>query len=172
VEYIHDELIAELWAESGTISAKGCRDINLLESAVSRPFQTVFGGDAYPEILEKGAALFHSLVANHPFHDGNKRTAVTALYAFFLGNGHYFALSNDEAYSLAKATASYRERGLAHEQAVIEIQDGLRDWVVPFSTLRVGARDEPSIFGRTYETAKELRLLIRKSRLNRLIPSE
>jgi death-on-curing family protein len=64
---------------------RGCRDFNLLESAVSRPFQTVFGGDAYPTIFDKGAALFHSLVANHPFHDGNKRTAVTALYAFLLG---------------------------------------------------------------------------------------
>src|SRR5882762_1613101 len=167
VEYIHDELIAELWADSGTISAKGCRDFNLLESAVSRPFQTVFGGDAYPTIFDKGAALFHSLVANHPFHDGNKRTAVTALYAFLLGNGHYFALSNDEAYSLAKATASYRERGLTHEQALTEIQGGVRDWVIPFSALSTD-----TTFSRTYETAKKLRLIIRKNRLNRLIPSE
>lgn len=106
VVYIHDEWIAEVWADAG-ISAKGCRDLNLLESAVSRPFQTVFGRDAYPTILEKGVALFHSLVSNHPFHDGNKRTAVIALYAFFLANGMYFALTNDEAYSLAKATASY-----------------------------------------------------------------
>jgi len=167
VEYIHDELITELWADSGTISAKGCRDFNLLESAVSRPFHTVFGADAYPTIFNKGAALFHSLVANHPFHDGNKRTAVTALYAFLLGNGHYFALTNDEAYSLAKATASYRERGLTHEQALTEIQDGVRDWVIPFSALSTD-----TTFSRTYETAKKLRLIIRKNKLNRLIPSE
>lgn len=43
VEYIHDELVAEIWADSGAISAMGCRDFPLLESAVSRPFQTVFG---------------------------------------------------------------------------------------------------------------------------------
>jgi death-on-curing protein len=164
VEYIHDELIAELWADSGTISAKGCRDIHLLESAVSRPFQTVFGSDAYPTILDKSAALFHSLVANHPFHDGNKRTAVTAFYAFLLGNGHYFALSNEAAYALAKATASYRKRGLSHEQALTEIQDGVRDWVIPFSAISTG-----TTFSRTYETAKKLRLIIRKDRLNRLI---
>jgi hypothetical protein len=46
VEYIHDELVAELWADAGVIFAKGCRDFTLLESAVSRPFQTVFGQDA------------------------------------------------------------------------------------------------------------------------------
>ena len=168
VVYIHDELITELWADSGTISAKGCRDFNLLESAVSRPFQTVFGSDAYPTILEKGAALFHILVANHPFHDGNKRTAVTAFYAFLLGNGYYFALSNDEAYGLAKATASYRERGLTHEKALTEIQERVRDWIIPFSALRIGGRTEAT-FSRTYEAAKKLRLSIRKSQLNQLI---
>ena len=169
VEYIHDEFIIELWAEAGRISTKGCRDFNLLESAVSRPFQTVFCCDAYPTTLEKGAALFHSLVANHPFHDGNKRTAVTAFYAFLLANEHYLTLSNDEAYAIAKATASYRERGLSHEQALTEILEKFRDWVIPFATLRVGARTEPKHFGRTYETIKTLRLAIRKSKLNRLI---
>jgi death-on-curing protein len=164
VVYIHDELISELWVDAGIISAKGCRDVHLLESAVSRPFQTVFGGDAYPTILDKGAALFHSLIANHPFHDGNKRTAVTAFYAFLLGNGYYFALSNEEAYLLAKATASYRERGLTHENALSEIRDGVRDWIVPFSDLSTGAT-----FKRTFQTAKKLRLTLRKSKLNRLV---
>ncbi len=102
VVYIHDELIAEVWADAGTISAKGCRDWHLLESAVSRPFQTVFGRDAYPTITEKAIALFHSLVSNHPFHDGNKRTAVSALYVFLLANGYYCALSNANAYEEPK----------------------------------------------------------------------
>jgi len=97
VVYIHDELITQVWANAGEMSAKGCRDLNLLESAVSRPFHSVFGADAYPTIFEKSVALFHSLISNHPFHDGNKRTAVTAFYAFLLANGYYFALPNDEA---------------------------------------------------------------------------
>jgi death on curing protein len=171
IVYIHDDLIAEVWADVGAISAKGCRDLSLLESAVSRPFQTVFGNDAYPTILEKAVALFHSLVSNHPFHDGNKRTAVMALYAFLLANGSYFALTNDEAYALAKATASYRERGLTHEQGLSEIHAKIRDWVIPLSTLRFGAKTD-SAFRRTYEAAKTIRLLIRRDRMNRLLPSE
>jgi death-on-curing protein len=140
VEYIHDELIAGLWANAGAVPATGWRDLNLLESAVSRPFQTVFGNDAYPTILKKGVALFHSLISNHPFHDGNKRTAVTAFYAFLLSNGHYFFLTNEEAYSIAKATASYRQRGLTHDQGLAEIEEKLQDWVSPFAILRAGAK--------------------------------
>lgn len=171
VEYIHDELIAEVWADAGAISAKGCRDYHLLESAVSRPFQTVFGQDAYPTILEKSIALFHSLVSNHPFHDGNKRTAVSALYIFLLANGCYFALPNADAYEVAKAAASYRERGITHEQVLAEIRERLQDSVLPFASLRAAAKRDVAFLG-TYENAKKLRILIRKDRLNRLIQSE
>jgi death-on-curing protein len=52
------------------------RDYELLEAAVMRPRQTVMGLDAYPSIHEKAAALTHSLIKNHPFVDGNKRTAL------------------------------------------------------------------------------------------------
>jgi death-on-curing protein len=171
VEYIHDELIAEVWADAGAISAKGCRDSHLLESAVSRPFQTVFGLDAYPTILEKSIALFHSLVSNHPFHDGNKRTAVSALYIFLLANGYYFALPNADAYEVAKMAASYREHGLTHEQVLAEMRERLRDSVLPFASLRAAAKTDHS-FQRTYEMAKKTRILIRKDRLNFLLPSE
>jgi death on curing protein len=171
VEYVHDEMIAELWAEAGAITAKGCRDLHLLESAVSRPFHTAFGQDAYPTILEKSVALFHSLVSNHPFHDGNKRTAVSALYIFLLANGYYFALPNGDAYEVAKAAASYRERGLTHDQVFAEVRERIRDFVLPFSSLRDGAKSDLS-FRRTYENAKKARLLIRKHRLNRILQSD
>jgi death-on-curing protein len=55
-------------------------DFGLLESAVLRP-QTAIGElDAYPSVHEKAAALMHSLIRNHPFVDGNKRTAVVATF--------------------------------------------------------------------------------------------
>jgi death on curing protein len=54
------------------------RDMGLLEAAAARPMQTVFGEDAYPTTQEKAAALLHSLTRNHPFADGNKRTATVA----------------------------------------------------------------------------------------------
>jgi death-on-curing protein len=67
--------------------APALRDRNLLESAAARPQVSVFGEDAYPTIAEKAAALLHSLVLNHPFVDGNKRTATVTTYHFLRRNG-------------------------------------------------------------------------------------
>lgn len=58
------------------------RDRGLLESAAGRPRASAFGEDAYPTLPEKAAALLHSLARNHPFVDGNKRTATLAMMSF------------------------------------------------------------------------------------------
>ncbi|HEX2907006.1 MAG TPA: type II toxin-antitoxin system death-on-curing family toxin [Phototrophicaceae bacterium] len=63
------------------------RDTGLLEAAWGRPMQTVFGADAYPTLPEKAAALLHSLARNHPFADGNKRTATIAALFMLRVNG-------------------------------------------------------------------------------------
>jgi death-on-curing protein len=63
------------------------RDIGLLDSACHRPSTTVFGADAYPSLLEKAAALLHSLTANHALVDGNKRTAWLSAVVFLRDNG-------------------------------------------------------------------------------------
>lgn len=63
------------------------RDWGLLESAVGRPRSTVFGEDPYPTLMEKAAALMHSLAANHALVDGNKRTAWAAAMVFLDLNG-------------------------------------------------------------------------------------
>ena len=63
------------------------RDRHLLISAVKRPQTKVFGQEAYPTVLEKAAALLHSLAAHHLFGDGNKRTAQRAVTVFLEENG-------------------------------------------------------------------------------------
>lgn len=63
------------------------RDMDLLEAAVGRPQQSVFGEDAYLAIHEKMAALLHSIVRNHPFSDGNKRTGTVAILFMAVVNG-------------------------------------------------------------------------------------
>ena len=63
------------------------RDRSLLESAVARPKASAFGADGYPDLVAKPAALLHSLVLNHSFVDGNKRTAVLATLVFLDLNG-------------------------------------------------------------------------------------
>jgi len=63
------------------------RDMGLLEAAAGRPMTTVFGQDAYPTLQEKAAALLHSIARNHPFADGNKRTATVAALFMLEVNG-------------------------------------------------------------------------------------
>lgn len=65
------------------------RDIQLLKSAAARPWLQAFGQEAYPTMIEKAAALLHSLAAHHLFFDGNKRTATAATTRFLVANGIY-----------------------------------------------------------------------------------
>jgi death-on-curing protein len=65
--------------ERVTGSRHAVRDFGLLQSSVERPKTDVFGVEAYPTLLEKAAALLHSLARNHSLVDGNKRTAWIAM---------------------------------------------------------------------------------------------
>lgn len=82
------------------------RDYGLLEAAVARPRASVFGGDAYPDLEAKTAALLHSLARNHALVDGNRRLALAATIAALGVNGRRLTLSNDEAYDLIIAVAT------------------------------------------------------------------
>lgn len=82
------------------------RDYGLLEAALARPRASVFGGDAYPSLEEKVAALLHSLARNHALVDDNKRLALAATIAFLGVNGWRLTFSNDEAYDVVIAVAT------------------------------------------------------------------
>jgi death-on-curing protein len=72
----------------------GVRDRGLLESALYRP-QTGY----YADVIEEAAALWESLSQNHPFIDGNKRTAFASTYSFLFINGVRISASSDETQS-------------------------------------------------------------------------
>ncbi|MFI6511310.1 type II toxin-antitoxin system death-on-curing family toxin [Streptosporangium sp. NPDC050855] len=102
------------------------RDLGLLEAALVRPRTSVFGQDAYPDVFTKAAALFHSIIANHPFVDGNKRAAWLTMYVFCAKNGVRIEPSDDdEAYDFVIAVAS----GKLTE--IDEIADMLRSFAAP-----------------------------------------
>jgi death-on-curing protein len=82
------------------------RDIGLLDAAVHRPRASVLGQDAYPALLDKAAALLHSLAANHPLVDGNKRLAWLATYVFCAKNGVELDPDDDDAFDLVVDVAS------------------------------------------------------------------
>jgi death-on-curing protein len=78
--------------------AKGVRDMGLLESALARPFQTFAGEDLYPTAIEKAAAIGESLIINHPFIDGNKRTGMLAVATLLLEYNIIINASESELY--------------------------------------------------------------------------
>jgi death-on-curing protein len=72
----------------------GIRDHGLLESALYRP-QTGY----YADLIEEATALWESLAQNHPFIDGNKRTAFAATYTFLAINGAQLTADAHETYA-------------------------------------------------------------------------
>lgn len=102
VLFIHNRVIDE------TGGRHGVRDLGLLESAVSRPRAAFAKRDLYPTLLHKAAALMESLIKNHPFIDGNKRTAVTSAGIFLGMNGHALEASQRELVDFAIEQASGR----------------------------------------------------------------
>lgn len=91
---IHHEVIKQAGG------SQGARDLGLLDSAVARPRASFGGEDLYPDIFSKAAALAHSLIRNHPFIDGNKRTGYMAMRLFLNLNRYDFKASLDERYKL------------------------------------------------------------------------
>ena len=83
---IHSDLIDRFGG------SRGIRDAGLLESALFRP-QT----GHYASLIDEASALWESLSQNHPFVDGNKRTAFAATYVFLLINGLRIVATDEEA---------------------------------------------------------------------------
>lgn len=95
VLYIHDQMIKRFGGSMGV------RDIGLLESAVGRPLASFDGKDLYPDIFYKSAALLQSLLKNHPFVDGNKRTALSSAGLFLRINGYILKNMHEEEVKFA-----------------------------------------------------------------------
>jgi death-on-curing protein len=74
----------------------GIRDMNAADSAVAQPRQSVVGEDLYPSVAEKAAAPGYSLIANHGFVDGNKRTGYAGMRTFLFLNGYQLTGTTDE----------------------------------------------------------------------------
>jgi len=79
----------------------GLRDLTLLESAVFRPQSSFSEKDLYRTIFDKAAALMHSLILNHPFVDGNKRTGIVSAAVFLELNGFRLEASQKELIKIA-----------------------------------------------------------------------
>ena len=88
---MHDRIIRY------TGGARGMLDLGLLESALGQCRMAFGGRETYPSLAEKAAALCFSIVRNHPFVDGNKRTGHAAMEVFLVLNGYELQAGIDEA---------------------------------------------------------------------------
>jgi len=104
---IHNSVI------ESTGGSYGVRDKNILESALLSPLATFDGQELYPEIFMKVAVLMFGIANNHPFLDGNKRTAFVVALTIFAVNGYEFEFTQEEVVSfmlsVAKGSSSYQQ---------------------------------------------------------------
>lgn len=143
VEYLHDDVVPVEMAYDEPVEPEKFKDLKLLDSAVNRPYIT-FGGDyLYESIFRKAAALFHSLVCNHCFYNGNKRTAVVAVDSFLTTNEVFLAMSNEDMYQLALATASANESGITPSAVLDSITSQLEQNAISLEMLRMTANNHP-----------------------------
>ncbi|MDE2307873.1 MAG: type II toxin-antitoxin system death-on-curing family toxin [Xanthomonadaceae bacterium] len=99
---IHDRQLAEHGGGGGV------RDEGLLESALARPQQMLACAEPEPDLPDLAAALAHGLARNHPFVDGNKRTAYVACRTFLALNGAELVAEVDDKYTTFLALADGR----------------------------------------------------------------
>lgn len=167
IQWIHDTLLAIEWPGVQASTSAARAEQGLLESAAARPFQTAFARYIHRGVTRRAASLFHSLIANHPFGDGNKRTAVTALHHFLLANGLLLLADRKFMYDLALNTASSGERGICQDELLREITKVLKSRTVPVSQLR----RKPEFVG-LYKSVSTLRRHIRANVRNRVASEE
>ncbi len=137
VEYIHDELVSVHMPFDEPIDPADHKDLALLDSAVNRPFHTFQGEYLFPTLHKQAAALFHALVCNHCFKNGNKRTALLALDLFLTSNDCFLLMNNDEAYRMAIATAEANMRNVSPEDALKTIEKSISESSVLLEELTV-----------------------------------
>jgi death-on-curing protein len=87
---IHTRILAQSGGMAGVLS------LGALESALAQPLATFGGQDLYGTLVEKAAALGFSLIKNHPFTDGNKRTGHAVMEMYLMLNGCVIEAGVDE----------------------------------------------------------------------------
>ena len=96
--------------------ANGIRDLAALESALARPFLTFDDTELHPTPIHKAAALIESILVNHPFIDGNKRTGYVLMRIYLISNGLDILATQEEKYDFVINIAS----GLTKFESILE----------------------------------------------------
>ena len=84
---------------------RGVRDMKSLDAAIHRPYSTFDQEELYPSPVEKSAAILQSIVVNHPFVDGNKRTGYFLMRLFLLNHNLDCEANLEEKYEFVIAVS-------------------------------------------------------------------
>lgn len=114
VLYLHERIIEKAGGKQGT------RDFTLMHSALERCKATFGGEDLYATLFDKASALLHSLVMNHAFLDGNKRTAYQTMKRFLYDNGYRMTAGQKE---IVRFCISINNKGVRGKEIVQWLQD-------------------------------------------------
>jgi len=106
VRYISFEMAKEMMTWNEPIPDFETRFPGRLESCLATPFQTFDKRHLYSGLIEKASILFYLLIKDHPFENGNKRIAVTALFTFLHLNKRWIMVTEQELYNFAVWVAS------------------------------------------------------------------
>ena len=107
IKQIHWILVKDFRRSKDPIDPPGVRSQQLLESAAHRPRTALGATEKYPTVAMASAALLHSIVLNHAFHNGNKRTALVSTLVFADRNGYRVDAEQEELYGLLLSVASH-----------------------------------------------------------------
>lgn len=105
---IHEELADDFQSHGDPISPRGVKDQELLNSALFHPQTAYAGKNKYSSIEGAAAALMYSLICNHSFHNGNKRTALVAFLVFLEKHGRCMTCKDNELFKIAVQIADHK----------------------------------------------------------------
>lgn len=108
LEEIHTRLVKDAHQSRDPINPPGVSDRGLLEMAATRPGTSLGGSLKYPTVEMAAGAFLHSLIHNHPFHNGNKRTALVAMLCFLDRNGLVLTCGEGELFKFVLKVAQRR----------------------------------------------------------------
>lgn len=128
VEYVAYRLAKEFMAWNEPIPDFSSRFPNILESCLAIPFQTFAKKKLYKGLSEKVAILFYLMIKNHPFQNGNKRIAMTALFYFLYKNNKWMRVDQKEMYNFAKWVAESNSK--LKEETVKAIEKFIKTYIV------------------------------------------
>ena len=133
VAKVHFALVEDFKEHNDPIHPEGVRSDSLLSSAVHRPRTSLGNELKYPTVEMAAAALLHSLVLDHPFHNGNKRTALVSMLVFLDENKFLLTCGEGDLFKLVLLTAQHQLLGSRYTQSsdladreVLYISDWIR----------------------------------------------